>query len=159
MASEVAAGISPRELEAAAFASAMLRAWPTTTPLGIIYRHFDAADVLLYIGITDDRSDVERQKSHARTARWWRFVHRIERETVPDRRAASRAEMGAIRAERPIFNRRPHDAGQVKREAAYMMTGHCASAPPPPLPRPEPTRCVALDLGEYLAGHFFAGAG
>lgn len=86
---------------------------------GLVYRHFDAADVLLYVGYTQKGSERSRHAGHVRTARWWRHVDRIEIEQHPDKRAARAAEVWAIRTESPVFNLRTGDPGQAQRESAY----------------------------------------
>jgi excinuclease UvrABC nuclease subunit len=93
---------------------------------GMVYRHLDPAGLLLYVGSCQARHLRDRHAAHARQARWWRYVARIEHEIVlPDRRAAYLAEAALIRAERPVFNRslRSLLVEQEAREAAYV-TAH-----------------------------------
>lgn len=68
-----------------------------------VYRFFDAAEDLLYVGITSRPRD--RWYAHSRRAPWWRLVASVE---ITDARftlyEAQRAECRAIRDERPAFN-------------------------------------------------------
>ena len=67
-----------------------------------LYRHFDAAGVLLYVGIT--RNMRLRNNCHNHTSPWWSEVSSTTVEKLPTRDAALRAEEIAIRTERPIHN-------------------------------------------------------
>ena len=96
--------------------------WLAPTP-GVVYRHYDRDGVLLYIGSSDVYKFPSRQDDHAKAARWWRYVARIEHEVVPpDRRAAYLAEFAAMKTERPIFNRtsRTLAVWQQARESDYL---------------------------------------
>lgn len=67
-----------------------------------LYRFYDAADVLLYVGITHD----PRQRFYDHRARpWWAATSNIRLERYPTRSEAIQAEDVAIRSEDPIFNR------------------------------------------------------
>lgn len=85
-------------------AKARWRREDLTLPLGYfaLYRTWDAAGMLLYIGITGD--PIERWRKHARKKPWWRRVDRITCELFPKEHLALDAERSAIRAERPKFN-------------------------------------------------------
>jgi hypothetical protein len=67
-----------------------------------LYRLYDAAEVLLYVGI-GQHPDV-RFGQHARDKPWWPQVARREIEWLDDRASAERAEAVAIRAENPEHN-------------------------------------------------------
>lgn len=67
-----------------------------------LYRHFDEAGVLLYVGITDDL--VSRGKSHARDSRWVEFATRCEAVWFDSREEAEHEERRAIQVEDPVFN-------------------------------------------------------
>jgi DNA-binding transcriptional regulator YhcF (GntR family)/predicted GIY-YIG superfamily endonuclease len=69
-----------------------------------LYRYFDDADSLLYVGIAYDPD--ERQKQHALTAQdsWWPMQKRRTVEWRDSREDAERAERRAIRVEQPRFN-------------------------------------------------------
>ena len=75
-----------------------------TLPIGFtaLYRIWDAAGALLYIGITGN--PVERWRKHAQKKSWWRRVDLITCELFPMEYLALDAERAAIRAERPEFN-------------------------------------------------------
>lgn len=66
-----------------------------------LYRHFDAAGVLLYVGIS--LSAVQRLAQH-RDKPWFRQIARVDVEWFDDRGQAERAEVAAIRRERPAHN-------------------------------------------------------
>lgn len=67
-----------------------------------LYRLYDGEDRVLYIGITNMpnvRFDAHRMKP------WWKQVARKDIEWFENRHQASCAEVRAIRAERPLYNR------------------------------------------------------
>jgi prophage regulatory protein len=66
-----------------------------------LYRFFDDADNLLYVGISD--KPAARRESHTRTE-WWPAVHRSTVEWVAGRDEALRLEAHAIRDEKPLHN-------------------------------------------------------
>lgn len=67
-----------------------------------LYRHFDAAGTLLYVGITKDPS--KRAEQHRYHSQWFRFTADSSVEWFDARRTAADAERDAIRHERPVFN-------------------------------------------------------
>jgi hypothetical protein len=67
-----------------------------------LYRHFDAAGELLYVGVSI--SAVARLSEHARASRWASQIARVDIERHPTREAALAAEAAAIKAERPRYN-------------------------------------------------------
>ena len=67
-----------------------------------LYRLFDAADQLLYIGIT--YKPEARWKAHAATKSWWPNVARKSMEWHDTRPLAEAAEVAAIKAELPVHN-------------------------------------------------------
>jgi hypothetical protein len=67
-----------------------------------LYRLFDSAGRLLYVGITFNPSD--RWRGHSGTKSWWKDVTRREVEWHTTRSAAERAETTAITDERPLYN-------------------------------------------------------
>jgi hypothetical protein len=86
-----------------------------------LYRHYDAAGVLLYVGISEN--PVDRGRGHARYSEWVRYAARIEAEWLDSRAAAERAERLAIRSERPVFNI-AHAVGDVDaRIRSYLQAG------------------------------------
>lgn len=70
----------------------------------ILYRFYDRTGVLLYVGITVDFA--EREKQHAKSKEWWDRVDRSATtvEYHLGRRAVLDAERLAIKAERPLEN-------------------------------------------------------
>ncbi|KAA6216422.1 hypothetical protein CP979_05280 [Streptomyces filamentosus] len=79
-----------------------------------LYRFFDEAGVLLYVGIANDPR--VRWSSHAGEKRWWPEVAAKSVEWFATRAEAESAEIAAIIGERPQYNvthsdtRRPGDA-------------------------------------------------
>lgn len=67
-----------------------------------LYRHFDADDILLYVGITWDLN--QRNYLHSFNSVWYPFSARCEVEWLDNRSAAFEAERNAIHDEMPLFN-------------------------------------------------------
>jgi predicted DNA-binding transcriptional regulator AlpA len=67
-----------------------------------LYRHFDTAGRLLYVGIAFD--SVVRLKGHQRAASWFKQVTTITIQRFPTRAEAEAAEREAIKAEKPLHN-------------------------------------------------------
>lgn len=67
-----------------------------------LYRYFDAAGVLLYVGITSRRTG--RSLQHAAEKSWWSEVARAEYEHFATREEAARRERLVIATERPRHN-------------------------------------------------------
>jgi predicted GIY-YIG superfamily endonuclease len=67
-----------------------------------LYRHFNADDDLLYVGISLD--PFHRMTKHKEQSAWFSQVARITIEWFPDRKSACAAERAAIIAERPRLN-------------------------------------------------------
>jgi excinuclease UvrABC nuclease subunit len=82
-----------------------------------LYRHFDAAGRLLYVGIS--LSAVQRLAQHRLTAHWFERIARIEIEWRDSREEALIAEIQAIARERPECNT-AHVASELKSEAAIL---------------------------------------
>lgn len=91
---------------------------PVNTPTDL-YRVFDAAGTLLYVGISDDVS--ARFDGHRRTALWFGHMDRITLKTYPGRTAAEKAERRAIERERPLFNVDHNNQVGRKAKAAYIL--------------------------------------
>jgi hypothetical protein len=70
----------------------------------VLYRHYDSAGALLYVGISNDY--VRRCEQHAADKPWWPLVDhtRSTCQTYPTRALAEAAEVRAIRTESPKFN-------------------------------------------------------
>jgi hypothetical protein len=89
-----------------------------------VYRFFDAAGALLYVGLTNNTAI--RWDHHARRKPWWRDVTRKSVTWFEDRPTAARAEAQAIRAESPKWNIViPSDDG--RRLSANYKTGRPAT--------------------------------
>ncbi|GHJ55660.1 hypothetical protein Nm8I071_49670 [Nonomuraea sp. TT08I-71] len=67
-----------------------------------LYRFFDRADVLLYVGITADLP--QRMGGHRGEKPWWSQVTRVNVEHFATRKAALAAETIAIKDEKPLYN-------------------------------------------------------
>jgi predicted GIY-YIG superfamily endonuclease len=70
--------------------------------LHVVYRAFDGAGQLLYVGYTSEPK--ARVAAHRTSAPWYPQAARWTYEPHPDRKAALAAEAAAIRAERPLHN-------------------------------------------------------
>lgn len=68
----------------------------------VLYRLFDANDVLLYVGISGNLK--ARFASHASTKSWWPRVARRTIVIYPTRASGQEAERVAISAENPLHN-------------------------------------------------------
>lgn len=66
-----------------------------------LYRHFDAAGHLLYVGVS---VDVYMRTHQHNRSHWAAGVARIDVEEFPDRKSALSAEKKAIRTEHPLHN-------------------------------------------------------
>lgn len=84
-----------------------------------LYRHFDSAGTLLYVGITAWQSD--RDVGHARTSAWVPFADHVTAQWFPSREAAFAAERQAIQSEVPVFNKQHAPAGRQQRVLAYLV--------------------------------------
>lgn len=80
-----------------------------------LYRLFDKAGVLLYVGIAT--SPHTRWYAHREEKRWWPQVAREEIEWFPSRTDAKAAEKIAIKAEGPVYNV-THSATRKRGDAA-----------------------------------------
>jgi hypothetical protein len=67
-----------------------------------LYRFFDAAGALLYVGITNNPS--RRFTQHGVSREWWHEVETIRMQRFPDREAVLAAEKAAIQSESPRYN-------------------------------------------------------
>lgn len=68
-----------------------------------VYRFFGASSRLLYVGIAYDPA--ERWKQHAASAAWWKDAVDNTIDWYDTRAEAARAELTAIRYEKPIYNK------------------------------------------------------
>jgi len=69
-----------------------------------LYRHFDADDTLLYVGVS--LSCVARLAQHRKKSGWYGEIATITIEKFSTRERAIKAERAAIREENPKHNRR-----------------------------------------------------
>jgi hypothetical protein len=67
-----------------------------------LYRWFDDADLLLYIGISDELPG--RTSDHIERSSWMEFAVKATIERHPSRKEALAAEKAAIKGEGPLFN-------------------------------------------------------
>lgn len=89
-----------------------------------LYRFYDAARNLLYVGITLDPGS--RWKQHAHDKPWWHEVTSTTIETYPDRASVLEAERAAIIAERPRYNV-VHNRGKRTAQSAEQLTTYDSS--------------------------------
>ena len=68
-----------------------------------LYRLYDEAGTLLYVGISHQPE--VRFEQHSKVKEWWPRVARREVEWLDDRPTAAKAEEVAVRSEDPEFNR------------------------------------------------------
>lgn len=67
-----------------------------------LYRLFDAAEQLLYVGISTQPET--RWTQHAADKPWWPLVQHRKLEWHPNRKAAEDAELAAVQTEEPLYN-------------------------------------------------------
>lgn len=80
---------------------------------GALYRHFDAAGQLLYVGASIN--PYARTSMHSSQSAWFRQVVRIEMEWFADGVSLMCAEKAAIERERPLINRQHNPAREPAR--------------------------------------------
>lgn len=68
-----------------------------------LYRHYDTAGRLLYVGQTCDL--IRRSQEHMRLAPWRHLIAHIEIERYRHLETVDWAERRAVEVERPMFNR------------------------------------------------------
>lgn len=79
-----------------------------------VYKHYDTAGVLLYVGCCAELG--KRTYAHA-IAAWAAFADRVEGQWYPDYRTAKDAETAAIREGAPLFNVHGYAPGHEPDEA------------------------------------------
>lgn len=87
-----------------------------------LYRHFDADDLLLYLGVSDN--PVQRGKDHARDSDWVQYAVRAEVTWYNSRAEAIAAEEQAIKTLRPLFNRQHNDTPQATAARHRYLAKH-----------------------------------
>lgn len=79
-----------------------------------LYRHFDAAGRLLYIGKSVKVLD-RHQGGHRKNAAWWTEITRIDLDhSFQSQEALDAAEVAAIKAERPLWNKKHNYFGSYQ---------------------------------------------
>ena len=68
-----------------------------------VYRHYDAAGVLLYVGCSGNV--IFRTATHATTAVWFQEIVRIDVQWFDSAEEACEAELVAIQTENPVHNK------------------------------------------------------
>ncbi len=91
--------------------------WPIA-----LYRWYDAADRLLYVGIS--KSLAQRQDSHARRSSWEQFAVRSTIVRYPTRRDAEEMERAAIIREQPLFNHVHNDTPEARARLVAYLVAH-----------------------------------
>lgn len=86
-----------------------------------LYRHFDAAGQLLYVGISI--STVARLVQHRDSASWFAEIARVTVEKFETRRGALLAEAAAILNECPLFNRQLPISSDIARATSVKAGG------------------------------------
>lgn len=71
-------------------------------PTRYLYRFFDEAGTLLYVGIC--WAPARRWQQHRKTKAWWSQVHAVRLELLADEYAARAAETACIKSENPVHN-------------------------------------------------------
>lgn len=84
-----------------------------------LYRYYDDADRLLYIGITDHL--IGRTLDHVQGSSWAEFATRATIERHPTRKDAEDAERAAIKAEGPLFNSQHQDTPEARRRLVEYL--------------------------------------
>jgi hypothetical protein len=85
---------------------------------GIVYRCWPADGWLLYIGSCWLWSN--REAMHRKQTPWWPEVARVDKEYLPNLGMAKQAEIAAIRAEAPLYNK-IHNVKRFRREHGLFV--------------------------------------
>lgn len=96
------------------------------TPPTALYRYFDDADVLLYVGITDHLPI--REYAHIKAAAWMQFAVRSTISRWATRDDALAAERHAIETEFPIFNKQYNGSPAAIARLTEYLDDHGALA-------------------------------
>ena len=87
-----------------------------------LYRWWDDADLLLYIGISDELAG--RVKGHVKGSSWMDFAARSAIERYPSRAAALDAEEAAIKSEHPLFNHQHNNTPEAQMRLVEYLIKH-----------------------------------
>lgn len=101
-----------------------------------LYRHFDAAGALLYVGIS--LSTASRLGQHRCGSDWSKKVVKITIERYPTRKSALAAELAAIQTEHPLHN------------VTGKLRGYRVTVPSVYLPTSEPDEKAESRLERYF---------
>lgn len=107
-----------------------------------LYRHFDAAGGLLYVGIS--AKPPTRLAEHARGSDWAKAIARVTIEWFETREAALIAETHAIQSEAPAFNLKLQPGEKLPRK---------------PRPKPTPRTPEWVPSPAHVAARFGVGNG
>ena len=97
----------------------LLSVKPRTTAL---YRWYDEADLLLYVGITDELTG--RVSAHVDGSSWMDFAARSAITRYADRDEAGAAEIAAIKTERPLFNQMHNNSPEARHRLVEYLVEH-----------------------------------
>jgi len=86
-----------------------------------VYKYFDKAGILLYVGIT--RTGVQRQHQHNQSKEWWKFVSRQLVEHFRSRSLAHEREVALIQRFNPPFNKQHNRQHAAARRFYLDMVG------------------------------------
>jgi len=106
-----------------------------------LYRHYNDAGDLLYVGVSNN--PYRRSQQHKRKSKWYTNVSKITLEWFDDRELACKAEAVAIFKEQPI-NNKAHKYGPGKKACIVSMSESQSRL------LSEAARITGLDLGQYL---------
>lgn len=91
-----------------------------SSPETALYRWWDDADLLLYVGISDEL--FSRVNGHAKDSSWMEFAARSAITRYPSRAEAAAAEVEAIKSEHPLFNQKHNNTpGARRRLVEYLI--------------------------------------
>lgn len=96
-----------------------------------LYRHFDAAGQLLYVGVS--LCAFQRTRQHGQSAPWFEDVTRIDIEWFASRSLAEAAEWRAIRNEKPLHNQTFNRKTPAPGDAIIVLDGQRRAIPNPVL--------------------------
>lgn len=126
----------------------MIEATEVTGQPTTVYRFYDSADVLLYVGVTSNMSS--RFRAHGMGKSWWSQVARKTMTLYGTRDEAEAEEARAILAENPVHNIVRHTA-KAPKPARKQMT-----ASPKPAVKATPLRTMPRRYSFTLSADFQA---